>query len=119
VIEKKSRKGFSFLSQNEAIRVDFEFHQPRMGMDVDQYIGLITSNQPLSLQKFASLDRKGIKEGKALVGMTRDGVMTALGYPAAHRTPSLENTTWVYWTNRFRTLAVDFDDKGKVRDVRN
>lgn len=119
VIEKKSRKGFSFLSQNEAIRVDFEFHQPRMGMDVDQYIGLITSNQPLSLQKFSSLDRKGIKEGKALVGMTRDGVMTALGYPAAHRTPSLENTTWVYWTNRFRTLAVDFDDKGKVRDVRN
>ena len=41
--------------------------------------------------------------------------MMALGYPATHRTPSLDSNTWVYWTNRFTTFEVNFNDKGLVQ----
>jgi hypothetical protein len=51
--------------------------------------------------------------------MTKEGILTALGYPAAHRTSSLDAGTWIYWTNRFGTLSVDFDAKGKVTKVTN
>jgi hypothetical protein len=64
-----------------------------------------------------SPEGKGIEEGKAYPGMTREGILTALGYPATHRTPSLDAGTWVYWTNRFGTLAVEFDAKGNVTKV--
>jgi hypothetical protein len=65
------------------------------------------------------LDRQGILEGRALVGMTRRGVVLAMGYPPPHATPSLESTRWIYWTNRMNKLAVMFDEKGRVSAVQN
>jgi hypothetical protein len=115
----KSGKEFKFRINGDGREVRFLFHEPRMGMRVDEYIEKITSPQPVSLKKLSALDRKGVEQAKALVGMTREGVMTALGYPAAHKTPSLESPTWIYWTNRFGTLAVDFDSRGKVKAVRD
>jgi hypothetical protein len=117
-ILKKGRKLFRFQVEEDNMVVDFLYHGPRMGMSVGEYIEKITSPKPVSLARFSKIDKKGIKEGKAYVGMSRDGVMTALGYPAAHRTPSLDASTWVYWGNRFRTIAVDFDDRGRVKSVR-
>lgn len=106
----------TFLLQNDR-KISFEFHKSRMGMSAEKYLELITSPEPVSLDGFSELDRGGIKEGKALVGMTKNGVLTALGYPAAHRTPSLESGSWVYWTNRFGTIRIDFDDNGKVARI--
>lgn len=115
----KSRKSFTFTCDNGAREVIFEFHRPRMGMSLDDYLDKITSLEPVSLDHLSTLDKKGITDGKAYPGMTRDGVMTALGYPATHRTPTLNATSWVYWTNRFGTIAVDFDASGKVSGVRD
>lgn len=64
------------------------------------------------------LDRKGIKEGMALVGMTKDAVAYALGYPARHQTPSLDSDNWKYWKGRFDTMLVSFSD-GKVSEVKD
>lgn len=117
VITRKSRKKFIF-TYADGKRVNFEFHQPRMGMSIDEYLDKISSPEPVSFSGLSKKDKQGVAEGKALVGMSRKGVMTALGYPAAHKTPSLESSTWIYWGNRFRTVGVDFDDKGKVVKVR-
>jgi len=119
VVTDKSRKSFTFTYEDGKNEVLFEFHQPRMGMSLDEYLDKITSAEPVSLSGLSELDRKGVAEGKAKIGMSRDGVMAALGYPATHKTPSLESKTWIYWTNRFRSIAVEFDDKGKVKAVRN
>lgn len=118
-ILKTSRKEFSFSVTADGKVVDFEFHEPRMGMSVGQYIERITSPAPVSFDGFSEQDRAGIAAGKASPGMTKEGVMSALGYPAAHRTPSLESSTWVYWTNRFKTIAVEFDQQGIVKSLRD
>lgn len=117
-ITDKSRKSFTFTYDAGQKKVKYEFHQSRMGMSLDEYLDKITAKQPPSLDGLSKLDRQGVAEGRALVGMSREGVMTALGYPATHRTPSLEASTWIFWKNRFSTLAVEFDDAGKVKDVR-
>lgn len=118
-ITKKSRRGFFFSHEFSGQEAFVEYHQGNMGMDMDTYIALITSTSPVNLTKFSATDQKGISEGRAIVGMTREGIMTALGYPASHRTPSLEATRWIYWQNRFRTLAVDFGADGKVSSITN
>ena len=117
MITKSSRRGFVFTYDDGAKKVSFEFHDKRMEMGIDDYLELITSEQPVK-NKFSAVDKKGVAEGKAYKGMTRKGVMVALGYPAVHKTPSLETDTWIYWANRFRTVAVDFDKQGKVSNVR-
>jgi hypothetical protein len=89
-----------------------------MEMSVDEYIQLIASPTSISLDKLTNTDRKGIKDGKVYAGMTKQGVRVAMGYPATHRTPSMEGNTWIYWRNRFQTIAVEFDDSGKVAQIR-
>lgn len=71
------------------------------------------------LDALPELDRRGVAEGKALVGMTKAGVLFALGLPPRHVTPSLDANRWVYWTNRFNRIAVEFDEKGRVTAIAN
>jgi hypothetical protein len=111
-------RGFYFITKDTGKKVYFEFHKKRMGMSVKDYIELITSPKPVSLSSFSEADLEGISEGKARVGMTKTGVMTALGYPATHKTPSLVENTWIYWKNRFATLAVEFDEDGIVNEIK-
>jgi len=118
-IGKVSRKMIQIHVPDKNIDILFEVHEPRMGMKAREYIDKITSPDPVSHAKLPALDRKGIAEGQVFVGMTKAGVMAALGYPAAHRTPSLDSSTYVYWTNRFRTMAVEFDGTGKVKKISN
>ena len=94
---KNGRRGFVFTYDGGSKKVTFEYHSKRMGMSTDEYIELITSPEPVSYPGLSKQDQKGVADGKAYKGMTREGVMIALGYPAAHKTPSLDANTWIYW----------------------
>lgn len=118
-ITRKARRGFFFTHEATSQEAFIEFHQGNMGMSMDAYIDLITSASPVDYSRLSAVDRKGIADGRAAVGMSREGVMAALGYPAAHRTPDLDASRWIYWQNRFRTLAVDFGADGKVSSITN
>ena len=52
---------------------------------------------------------KQIEQGLVEPGMTKAEVLMALGYPPAHRTPSLEQPIWTYWRNRWDVFMVYFD----------
>lgn len=67
-------------------------------------------------QGFTEAELDAIKAGEARVGMRKNAVIVALGYPPETRTPSLDSDTWVYWHDRFRSYAVQFAD-GKVTNV--
>ena len=114
----KVRKGLVIKNLTDGRKIFFEFHSRNMGMSVDKYIHLIASPTSVSLGKMSQIDRKGIKDGKVYAGMTKQGVRVALGYPAVHRTPSLEDDSWIYWRNRFQTMVVEFDQGGKVVRIR-
>jgi len=114
----KLRKGLFIKNLTDGRQIFFEFHSRNMRMSVDEYIQLIASPTIVSLHKLSNTDRKGIKAGKVYSGMTKQGVRVALGYPAVHRTPSLEDNTWIYWRNRFQTMAIEFDQSGKVVHIR-
>jgi len=116
---KRFFKNYGFYYElPDGRRGAFEVHEKRLGMSVDDYEELIMSSKPVSMKGFSAIDRKGIKKGRAYKGMTKKGVMTALGYPASHETPSLEDNQWKYWRNRFRTLLVEFNSKDKVVNIR-
>jgi hypothetical protein len=66
-----------------------------------------------SLEGFSEVDRKGIRSGSVLPGMSKRGVMLAIGYPPEHATPSLDSDVWTYWKNRFGKMTVSFAN-GKV-----
>jgi Zn-dependent protease len=63
-------------------------------------------------------DQAGIAAGTVSAGMTRAGVIKAIGYPPPHATPDLEAPQWRYWRSRFDTFLVQFEN-GRVAWVRD
>ncbi len=55
-----------------------------------------------------------IKAGQIVDGMTAKAVLIAYGCPPEHRTPSLDRKIWVYWSNKFTSFNVCFDDDQKT-----
>jgi hypothetical protein len=117
------RRGFAFTVEDAARlpekigEVFFEVDTKRIRLSVGEYLDLITSTKPAPPAGLSKKDLEGVQQGKAMPGMTKAGVMTALGYPAPHETPSPDDSVWTYWQNRFRKLKVEFDNKGIVTNV--
>ena len=116
---KKWKKGFIIVDTQNNKEILFEYSEPRMQMTVEDYLGKITSASKVDLSQLSEKDQKGIKDGLASVGMTKEGVMMALGYPATHKTPSPDSNRWIYWQNRFGTIAVTFDNQGIVSEIKD
>lgn len=101
-----------------ADKIVFELHLKNMAMPIEDYVDLITSPTPVSLDGLTAKDMEGVREGKVSEGMTKKGVMTAWGYPPAHMTPNPDaNSIWRYWENRTKAVDVYFDPKGRVQHL--
>ncbi len=64
-------------------------------------------------------DKEGIKEGKVLIGMSKQGVIIAIGYPPEFATPNpMHSNRWHYWYNRWAQFYVIFGKNGKVIEIK-
>jgi serine/threonine-protein kinase len=68
-------------------------------------------------ETLSSIDQQGIREGRVLPGMTKEGVILAIGYPPEHKTPSTASDDWRYWTGKLSTMVVQFEN-GRVVNIR-
>jgi hypothetical protein len=77
----------------------------------EEHLNKIFGTNCPSTAGMSEIDQKGIKEGRALVGMTKQGVIYAIGYPPS--TPDyMSSDSWKYWKNHWATFTVEF--KGGV-----
>ncbi len=68
--------------------------------------------------RLSSIDKQGIEEGKVLLGMSKQGVIIAIGYPPEFATPNpMKSNRWHYWYNRWAQFYVIFGKNGKVIDI--
>jgi hypothetical protein len=112
-------KGFKLTAVDTGLVILFEYRSANMGgMSVKDYIDTIMSPTPVSYEGLSAVDQEGIKAGRAMVGMTKQGVMIALGYPAKHETPSTDLNAWTYWKGRYNRLVVNFGEDGRVESTR-
>lgn len=100
MIDEKSGKEINVLSRNRFLA----------GKSLSEYLNLILSDTPVSYTDLSEVDKKGIAEGRPYKGMSKQGVMIALGYPCPHRTSSPDADVWYYWKNRFVDYPVNFEN---------
>ncbi len=82
-------------------------------MHLDLYFGPHCPD--LDALQLNEIDFQGIEQGRVFGGMTKNGVLRAIGYPPVHQTPSLDLDRWTYWRNRARRFMVYFRDGVVVR----
>jgi hypothetical protein len=69
-------------------------------------------------QSLSPIDVRGIREGQVYEGMTKKGVVFAIGYPPRHANPTLAANRWLYWKTRHNKIAIYFED-GLVNHVQD
>jgi len=77
----------------------------------------VFSAQPVDLSAYSPDELAAIQRGEAIQGMTKDGVLVAMGPPPAIGTPSLDSNDWKYWNTRFTTFLVRFGSDGHVTAI--
>lgn len=83
----------------------------------EDYLDLILSSAPVSYTDLSEIDQKGVSSGIPIEGMSRKGVMIALGYPVPSFNPDHDSNVWHYWNSRFIKCDVQFKD-GEVEYIR-
>jgi outer membrane protein assembly factor BamE (lipoprotein component of BamABCDE complex) len=103
----------------EGKKYQYLYHKASGSFDanIQKYFGPACKKS--ELRKLNAIDKEGVEAGKVFKGMTRDGVILAIGYPPQHKTPSTDAKIWKYWSSRFNTFDVIFDEKGKVKYIKN
>ncbi len=70
-----------------------------------------------AVAKLSKLDQEGIKNGRPVIGMSKEGIKYAMGLPPVHATSSLENSNWTYWINKWARNIMEFDEKGVLKKI--
>lgn len=119
-IKKVSKKRISFVWNGADYTFEWDRNLKKAGVSLQQVAnGFFGAKCPKAkIAKMSKLDKAGIESGLPSVGMTKEGILIAMGHPPQHANPSLDATEWMYWLNRFKRKAVVFDAKGKVKQVR-
>lgn len=107
------------------IGVDLGGRRMTLGLDYGRKLSLRTWAQLMIVdedpkERIASWPepvRDAIAAGKVAIGMTREQVLVAAGYPPAHQTPSTEAAQWKYWHGTHDTYLVVWDETGHVKAV--
>jgi hypothetical protein len=116
-IDGQDQKAVRFTVLATGQRYEYLHHHviPDFQANVDRVFGYSCVGS--RAKGLSSLDQEGIRQGRALPGMTKQGVILAMGYPPEHATPSIESDDWKYWTGKLSTMHVQFQD-GRVSNVK-
>ncbi len=120
-VTKVNRKRMHFTVDGQDYVMEYDRNIRKAGIEFqDALAGFF--GKSCDKQKMNSLSKKdkdGIQSGTAAVGMTKDGILFAMGPPPQHATDSLEANQWMYWINRFNRQRIEFDSNGVVTAVVN
>jgi hypothetical protein len=112
-------KSLYFLYQEQEFELKYDSFSKDAGVSFQKaaqtYLG--PACDKAKMQTLGKLDQEGIRIGRPKVGMTREGVLFAMGRPPFHVNPNLDVPEWHYWKNRFATELVEFDEQGKVIEI--
>lgn len=85
--------------------------------DAQKTLDRLFSTQKVDLSKFSKKTQASIKDGKVEIGMSKEAVLLARGYPPMHATLSTQADLWKYWYHRFKTSTVTFKDNKVIEKV--
>ena len=116
---KKPYITFQTVYDNRVYKIYFtkNWHPGKSTNDYKNFL-ITTKTFDELTQGMTDPEIQAIKRGTVVNGMSKKAVLVAYGYPPEHRTGSIYNNTWIYWSNEKDTFRVCFDDNDKTVSCR-
>jgi hypothetical protein len=118
-IDEISGAGVTFTIKETGQTLHLKNKQKHSGLSGAAWASKHFGPEPVNLSEFPKSVQEAIALAKAEPGMSKEAVIIALGYPPAHRMPSTDSASWLYWRNKWNRIAVDFGIDGNVKQVRD
>ncbi len=115
-LDRVAARQIIFTDQTTRQRYRYTLHRSTR-TPIDQHVARYFGTGCPNMATMSPEDQSGIQQGQVFQGMTKQGVILALGYPPEHRTPTLEEDVWRYWGNRSNAYEVYFTG-GLVSGIR-
>jgi len=119
-VKDVGKKKLTFDYQGQEFEFEYEGFTEKAGVSFQQavqnYLG--PACDQARIKSLGKLDQEGVHSGHPQVGMTREGVLLAMGRPPVHANADLSVAEWTYWRNRYGRMIVTFDASGKVSGIR-
>ena len=123
-ILKVQRNYLSFREVNSGLTWNYWFSgRTRRSVSLKDHVRRVFVKDIEVLRKkvagFSELDLDGIYEGRVLAGMSRAGVLVAIGYPPefANSKDIMMARDWRYWLSRFDKITISFNRQGVVSRI--
>lgn len=78
---------------------------------------VVTTDPKAAIAGWPEKVRAAVEKSKVTPGMTRDQVLTSLGYPISSENPDLDSNLWRYWLSSFAEFQLHFDERGRLADI--
>lgn len=119
-VKKINKKKLIFTANGIDYTFAYDKHTKKAGVSFQEALGdfLGASCETAKMAKLGAKDKDGIKKGRPELGMTKQGVIYAMGRPPYHANPSMDSNSWIYWQNRFNRVVLEFDAKGVLTAIR-
>ena len=107
ILKKTQRSIYlRIVDRDEEIRIaNLQGHS---GEKIDAIFERMFSLNETDLTSYSSEQVERIMAGVFELGMTKEEIILAIGYPPKHRTSSLVSNKWRYWESRFDTVLLHF-----------
>jgi len=123
-ILKVLRNKLLFEEVDKGRKYIYEFHhKTRKSVKLKDHLSRVFIKDIDSLRKkvagLSKVDQDGIYEGRALVGMSKQGILIALGNPPefANKKDLMAVRDWHYWESRHDKLIISFNREGLVSRI--
>ena len=120
-IKKVKKKYIQFDYKGVEYLYKWDGHTRKAGKSTQDVAALFFGEKcdEKKIKSLSKTDQDGIRKGEPLLGMTRQGVLFAMGRPPFHVNADLEASSWMYWINRFNRVQIHFNEKGIVEEIKN
>lgn len=107
-------------------QVDIDGKPYRLGHDygrnqesLEQWVAkIVISNDPKPrIAKYPAKIRDAVRAGQLVTGMSKEQVITAVGYPLTSENSSLDAPTWRMWVSSFGEYQLNWDAKGRLKEI--
>ncbi|HMA14264.1 MAG TPA: hypothetical protein VKP12_05730 [Kiloniellaceae bacterium] len=78
---------------------------------------VVTEDPRVAITGWPAKVQEAVRQARVTPGMTREQVITSLGYPMSSENPDLESDLFRYWLSSFAEFQLHFDAKGRLRDI--
>ncbi len=101
----------------KAMRIGLDYGREQLTLPQYAAQVIVPTDPKLKIATWPADIRRAVALGKVMPGMTREQVITSVGYPLATENRSLDAPMWRLWVTSFDEYQVNFGPDGRVREV--